>query len=123
MPTQATGKPCRRAASAKRIGNRPLPARRPIGATLTPVVGRFVARSGTGGSPSYMFLDFEFEISNSGHIVRRSISRRIILGVGAGRQGGRQEGDPRGKLAELAVHLGELGDHLENPPLIADRNG
>ena len=31
IPTQATCRPCRRAASAKRIGNRPLPASRPIG--------------------------------------------------------------------------------------------
>ncbi len=31
IPTQATRRPCRRAASAKRIGNRPLPASRPIG--------------------------------------------------------------------------------------------
>jgi hypothetical protein len=33
MPTQATFKPCRFAASAKRIGNRPLPASKPIGAS------------------------------------------------------------------------------------------
>ena len=31
IPTQATLRPCRRAASANRIGNRPLPASRPIG--------------------------------------------------------------------------------------------
>ena len=40
MPTQATDSPCRRAASAKRIGNRPLPASRPIGSVRPARAGR-----------------------------------------------------------------------------------
>ena len=33
-----------------------------------------------------------------------------------------EPGDLGRKLAELAVHLGQPGDHLEDPPLLADRD-
>src|SRR5437879_6568746 len=99
MPTQATERPCRLAASAKRIGNRPLPARRPIlWSTEYTWDGREKSdlRPGsTGGTARLPPLK----------------AGRVALGLVAGGQGRGEGGHLGRQLAELLVHLGQPRGH------------
>src|SRR6476660_6087319 len=112
MPTQATCKPWRRAASANRIGKRPLPASRPISGSAAAAGGRDMARR------RWRVVGEDTGLSESGPalLIRAE-------GVVARRGGGHEQRDLRRELAELAVHLGQPGDHLEDAPLLADGDG
>ena len=133
--------PCRRAASAKRIGNRPLPASRPTvsarGAWRR--TGAFVERLGTAklprsrdpsrsatvrsGRSTVLAPVEESGMPRSRSVESRDAGRSVLPADGLGRQRGRHPGDLRRELVELPMHVGESGDHLEEPALLADGDG
>src|SRR5262249_55717102 len=110
------------AASAKRIGNRPLPASKPTGARH--------ARAQGLRRPSRVIVltDRSVPIAIAPTLARPSIPHsipgRVVLHTGARRrQGGGEQGALGGELAELGVHVGEAGDHGEDVALLLDGDG
>src|SRR5262245_52769956 len=141
IPTHATLRPCARADSANKIGNRPLPASSPIGSTFgkrtaAPAAPRCF-RPITVTPPSrfrgadHRTLGCGAAVSITGWISRRfraaemtaigtvcqdNIPGRLLPRTTA------EAGDLAGQLAELAMHLRQASDHLEEPALLAHRH-
>ena len=111
IPTQATGRPCSRAARANRIGNRPLPASRPIGSARAARACRHRARDGA---------DCSIALTSLAPLLRMT-GPALLASAWAG-DDTPERGELCGQLAKLAVHLGQPRDHLEEPALLANGN-